>query len=112
MPFDGTDLGFFENRSLTKLGEVERLLATKQLWCKFQLRDRDGRHCLVGAMEAVKARQVLEPIILRAARKVGGKHYWRIEYFNDDPRTSHAGILRVLSLARVNIIANIIHQRR
>ena len=108
MPFDGTDLGFSENHPLTKLGAVERLLATKQLWCKFQLRDRDGRYCLVGAMEAVKARQVLEPIILRAAREVGGKHYWRIEFFNDDPRTSHADILRVLSLARENIIANII----
>jgi hypothetical protein len=114
MPFDGTDLGFSENHPLTKLGAVERLLATKQLWCKFQLRDRDGRYCLVGAMEAVKARQVLEPIILRAAREVGGKHYWRIEFFNDDSRTSHADILRVLSLARENIIANIIkgHQRR
>jgi hypothetical protein len=111
MPFDGTDLGFFENHPLTKLGAVERLLATKQLWCKHQLRDRDGRYCLVGAMEAVKARQVLEPIILRAAREVGGKHYWRIEFFNDDPRTSHADILRVLSLARENIIANIIQRR-
>jgi hypothetical protein len=65
-------------------------------------------------MLAVNARQVLEPIILRAAREVGGKHYWRIEVFNDDPRTSHADILRVLSLARENIIANIIEgdQRR
>ena len=114
MPFDGTDLGFFENHPVTKLDAVERLLATKQLWCKFQLRDRDGRYCIVGAMEAVKARQVLEPIILRAAREVGGKHYWRIEFFNDDPRTSHADILRVLSLARENIITNIIkgHKRR
>ena len=114
MPFDGTDLGFFENHPLTKLGAVERLLATKQLWCKHQLRDRDGRYCLVGAMEAVKAREMLEPIILRAAREVGGRHYWRIEFFNDDSGTSHADILRVLSLARENIIANIIkgYQRR
>jgi hypothetical protein len=80
MPFDGTDLGFFENHPLTKLDAVERLPATKQLWCKFPLRDRDGRYCLVGAMRAVKARQLLEPIILRAAREVvGGKHYWWIE---------------------------------
>ena len=108
MPFDGTDLGFLENHTLTKLGAVEPLLATEQQWCKFQLRDRDGRHCLLGAMQAVKARQMLEPIILRAARKVGGKHYWRIEFFNDDSRTSHADILRVLSLAQENIVANII----
>lgn len=108
MPFDGTDLGFFENHLLTKLGAVERLLATEQQWCKGKLRDSDGRRCLVGAMQAVEARQVLEPIILQAAREVGGKHYWRIEFFNDDPRTSHADILRVLSLARENIIAGII----
>src|SRR6516164_11536150 len=59
-------------------------------------------------MQAVKARQMLEPIFLPAERKVGGKQYWRIEFFNDDSRTSHADILRVLSLAQENIIANII----
>ena len=51
------------------------------------------------------ARQVLEPIILRAAREVGGKYYWRIERFNDDPRTTRADILRALRLARENVIA-------
>lgn len=108
MPFDGTDLGMFENHPLAKLGAVERLLASEQQWCKGKLRDSDGRHCLVGAMQAVEARQALEPIILRAAREVGGKHYWRIEFFNDDPRTTHADVLRVLRRARENIVAGMI----
>jgi hypothetical protein len=112
MPFDATDLDLFENHPLAKLGAVERLLATEQQWCKGKLRDSSGRHCLVGAMQAVEARQMLEPIILRAAREVGGKCYWRIEFFNDDPRTTHADVLRVLRRARENIIAGMIEGDR
>ena len=114
MPLDGTDLGLFGNHPLAKLGAVENLLATEQQWCKGKMRDRDGRHCLVGAMQATEARQILAPIILRAARQVGGKYYWPIEFFNDDPRTTHADVLRVLRLARENIIEAIIEgdQRR
>jgi hypothetical protein len=114
MPLDGTDLQLFGNHPLAKLGAVESLLATEQQWCKGQLRDNYGRHCLIGAMQAAEAPQTLEPIILRAARQIGGKYYWRIEYFNDDPRTSHTDVLRVLRLARENIITEMIHgdQRR
>jgi hypothetical protein len=114
MPLDGTDLGLFEQHPLAKLGAVESLLATEQQWCKGKMRDSDGRHCLVGAMQAAEARHVLEPIILRAARQVGGKYYWRVEFFNDDPRTTHADVLHVLRLARENIIAEMIggDQRR
>jgi len=108
MPLDGTELGVIENKTLTKLGEVERLLINEQQWCKGRLRDQDGRYCLVGAMQAVEARQILEPIILRAAREVGGKRYWRIESFNDNRHTTHADILRVLRRARENIIGDMI----
>ena len=112
MPLDGTDVGLFGNHPLAKLGAVESLLATEQQWCKGKLRDSRGRRCLLGAMQAVEARQVLEPIILRAAREVGGKCYWRIERFNDDPRTTHADILRALRLAREKIIAEMIGVER
>jgi hypothetical protein len=112
MPLDGTELGFFENHPLAKLGAVERLLWNEEQWCKGKLRDSSGRHCLVGAMQAVEARQVLEPIVLRAAREVGGKHYWRIEFFNDDPHTTHADVLRVLRRAREEIIAGMIEGGR
>ena len=108
MPLDGTDLGLFGNHPLAKLGAVESLLATERQWCKGKMRDSDGRHCLVGAMQAVEARQVLEPIVLRAARQIGGKYYWRIEFFNDDPRATHGDVLRVLRLARESIIAEMI----
>ena len=105
MPFDGTDLTILENPTLLKLGQVERLLATEQQWCKGSLQDSDGRRCLMGAMKAAEARQMLEAIMLRAAREVGGKRYWRVEFFNDDPRTTHADVLRVLRRARENVIA-------
>lgn len=106
MPFDGTDA--FDNHPIAKLGAVERLLATEQQWCKGRLRDAHGRHCLVGAIEAVGARQVLQKPILQAAREVSGKRYWRIEFFNDDPRTTHADVLQVLRRARENMIAGMI----
>lgn len=106
MPFDGTD--GFGDHPIVKLGAVERLLATEQQWCKGRLRDAHGRHCLVGAIEAVGGRQVLQKPILQAARDVSGKRYWRIEFFNDDPRTTHADVLQVLRHARESMIAGLI----
>ena len=46
--------------------------------------------------------------ILQAAREVSGKRYWRIEFFNDDPRTTHADVLQVLRRTRENMIAGMI----
>lgn len=106
MPFDGIDA--FDNHPLAKLGAVERMLATEQQWCKGRLRDAHGRHCLVGAIEAVGGRQVLQKPILQAAREVSGKRYWRIEFFNDDPRTTHADVLQVLRRTRENMIAGML----
>lgn len=106
MPFDGTDA--FDSHPIAKLGAVERMLATEQQWCKGRLRDAHGRHCLVGAIEAVGGRQVLQKPILQAAREVSGKRYWRIEFFNDDPRTTHADVLQVLRRARENMISGMI----
>ena len=108
MPLDGMELGAFGNSPLAKLGAVERLLINEQQWCKGRLRDKDGRLCLAGAMQAVEARRLLDPIILRAIREVGGKRYWRIEFFNDHPSTTHADVLRVLRRARENVIAGMI----
>src|SRR5262249_5684967 len=94
MPFDGVES--YGTVQLAKLGAVERMLATEQQWCKGRLRDAQGRHCLVGAIEAVEGRQMLQRVILHAAREVSGKRYWRIEFFNDDPHTTHADVLAVL----------------
>ena len=106
MPFDGID--GFDNQPMAKLGAVERMLATEQQWCKGRLRDAHGRHCLVGAIEAVGGRQLLQKPILQAAREVSGKRYWRIEFFNDDPRTTHADVLLVLRRTRENMVAGMI----
>ena len=106
MPFDGIDT--FEPHPLAKLGAVERLLATEQQWCKGRLRDAHGRHCLVGAIEAVDGRQMLQRVVMQAAREVSGKRYWRIEFFNDDPRTTHADVLQVLRRTRENMIDGMI----
>ena len=108
MPLDGTEFEAVGNGPLVKLGAVERLLINQNQWCKGRLRDKDGRFCLAGAMQAVEARQLLDPIILRAIREVGGKRYWRIESFNDYPSTTHADVLRVLRRARENVIAGVI----
>jgi hypothetical protein len=106
MPFDG--INGFNDHPIVKLAAVERLLATEQQWCKGRLRDAHGRHCLVGAIEAVGGRQVLQKPILQAAREVSGKRYWRIEFFNDDPRTTHADVLQVLRHTRESMIAGLI----
>jgi hypothetical protein len=106
MPFDGIET--IETQPLAKLGAVERLLAMEQQWCKGRLRDAHGRHCLVGAIEAVDGRQLLQKVILQAAREVSGKRYWRIEFFNDDPRTTHADVLAVLRHARRDMIAGMV----
>jgi hypothetical protein len=54
---------------------------------------------------------MLQKPILHAAREVSGKRYWRIEFFNDDPRTTHADVLQVLRRARENMIAGMICDR-
>jgi hypothetical protein len=109
MPLDGTDL--FENPALAKLNRVERLLATEQRWCKGRLRDAEGRRCLIEAIAAVDGRQELARPIIRAAREVSGKRYWRIESFNDDPRTTHRDVLRVLQRARESMVIGITASR-
>jgi hypothetical protein len=104
MPLDGSALGFVEDERLVKLNAVERLLATPDQWCKGKLRSEDGRRCLLGAMQAVEARQLLEPIILQAASEVSRRRCWRVEFFNDDPRTTHADVMQVLSRARERVL--------
>jgi hypothetical protein len=105
MPLDGTEM--FENPILGKLWQVECMLATEDQWCKGRLHDRKGRHCLVGAMTEVNGRQDLTRPIIRAIKEISGRHYWRIESFNDDPSTNHQDVLRVLHRARLILISEI-----
>jgi hypothetical protein len=94
-----------ETYALGKLAVAERLLATQDRWCKGALRDGPDRYCILGALDAAGARYLLAPVVLRAAREVSGKHYWRVESFNDDRRTTHADVLRALRHARDAIAA-------
>jgi hypothetical protein len=102
MPFDGVG---FPNQSLQKIDEVIDLLATPEKWCKGALRSHDGRYCIRGAVRAVDAADVLEPMILDAIGQVAGRRFRRIESFNDHPNTSHEQVLAVLHRTRDNLSA-------
>jgi hypothetical protein len=101
MPFDG--VGFVSDKSLQQIDAVIERLATPEKWCKGALRSHDGRYCIRGAVRAVGAAEVLEPVILQAIGEVAGKRFCRIESFNDHPNTSHAQVLAVLDRARDNL---------
>ena len=103
MPFDGVGFGFDDR--MGKIDKVINLLATPDRWCKGTLRTHDGRHCIRGAIMAVDGVGTLGPIVLRAINEVTGRHYWRIESFNDHHATDHAQVVEVLARARSDIAA-------
>jgi hypothetical protein len=88
-----------------KIDKVINLLATPDRWCKGTLRTHDGRHCIRGAIMAVDGVGTLQPVVLRAINEVTGRHYRRIESFNDHPDTVHAQVVEVLARARIDMAA-------
>jgi hypothetical protein len=106
MPLD--DTGFRDRIGpLDKIDRVIDLLATEDRWCKGMLVTRDGRRCIMGALQAVHGTDALIRPIALAIRQVTARDFGRIERFNDDPATTHALVLQVLSQARENIIAGV-----
>lgn len=108
MPFDGAEKEFDERlRVLTQIAdEIERvatLLEREDQWCKGTLSTPDGRHCILGAMSAVKAGRVVELVLLNAIKDVTGRRFSRIDAFNDAASTSHAHVLAVLKRAEDNV---------
>src|SRR5438105_3306226 len=103
MPFDGVGFGFDDR--LGKMDKVIDLLGTPDRWCKGTLRTHDGRHCIRGAIMAVDGVGTLQPVVLRAINEVTGRHYRRIESFNDHPDTDHAQVVEVLARARDDLVA-------
>lgn len=93
---------FFQTYALSKLSRVEQLLGRESHWCKGALRNGE-RYCILGALDAAGGRYLLEGVVLRAARELSGRRYWRIESFNDDRRTTHADVLRVLHRAQLQV---------
>ena len=95
MPFDGVGLGLDER--IGKIDKVIDLLGTPDRWCKGTLKTHDGRRCIRGAIMAVDGVGTLQPAVLRAINEVTGRHYRRIESFNDHPDTDHGQVVvRVL----------------
>ena len=102
MPFDG--IGFPNSDRLNQIEDVTQLIGTPNEWCKGRYKTFDGRFCIQGAIIEVKAPEI-RPIILQAIHEVTGKHYRRIERFNDEIGTTHPLVLRVLARACENMIA-------
>ena len=103
MPFDGIGLGLDDR--VGKIDRVIDLLGTPDRWCKGTLKTHDGRRCIRGAIMAVDGVGTLQPAVLRAINEVTGRHYRRIESFNDHPDTDHGQVLAVLERARDDLIA-------
>jgi hypothetical protein len=103
MPFDGVGLGLDER--VGKIDKVIDLLATPDKWCKGTLKTHDGRRCIRGAIMAVDGVGTLQPVVLRAINEVTGRHYRRIESFNDHPDTDHVQVVEVLARARDDLVA-------
>jgi len=107
MPFDGRlNQGRFD--AVEKLDRVVDLLATADRWCKGALVTREGRRCIVGAMQAVDAVGVLRRPVLLAIQEVTGRPYMSIEFFNDCASTTHALVLDVLARTRADLISGAI----
>lgn len=102
MPFDG--LQFVDHESLDKMERVIDLISTPAKWCKGSERNRAGQYCIRGAMIAAGALETLEPVVLQSIHEVAGRHFRRIEEFNDHPRTTHCQVIEVLDRARTKIV--------
>src|SRR5215813_14355561 len=103
MPFDG--VGFAFQDRVSKIDQVIDLLATPDKWCQGSYKTPDGRYCIRGAIVTVEGANNLRPIVLQAIREVTGKHYFRIESFNDHADTNHAQVVQVLMRARADLIS-------
>ena len=109
MPFDGNEFEYLDARQRVlremdeQLQQVRSLLAHEGRWCKGALETPDGRRCILGAMHAVHASRILEPIVLGAIKDVTGRYYLRIDAFNDQRNTTHGLVLAVLEQASENV---------
>ena len=102
MPLDGTG---YEGRiqALDKMDKVIDLLSDERRWCKGFLKTRDGRYCILGALQAAESEKELAEPIMLAIMQVTGRKRW-IHRFNDDPLTTHALVVKVLQQARENVL--------
>jgi hypothetical protein len=102
MPFDGTEFARCEV-ALGKLERVISLLDAEEKWCQHELKTSDGRHCILGALIAVKARRRLYGLIVVSARDATGIAFTSVEQFNDHPMTDHKVVVAVLNASRYRL---------
>jgi hypothetical protein len=110
MPFDGVGSAFQD--LLSNIDQVIDLLTTPDKWCRGYYKTPDGRYCIRGAIVAVEGANNLRPIVLQAIREVTGKHYFRIESFNDHADTNHVQVVQVLVRARARLISAQLDMKR
>ena len=103
MPFDALP-DHRQRYLLQKLAIVSDMLSTEQKWCKNRLHGPDGSRCLVAALYDARARLVLYQPMLRAARKVTGTRYLRLNNFNDAAETRFDTVQAVLDRVRLDIV--------
>jgi hypothetical protein len=101
MPFDGR--AFIRQEALVKIDAVIALLAAEERWCKGSLVNNRHQRCLLGAMIAAGADELLKPLVLEAVREITGSGFRTIQSFNDARATTHADVLAALYRARENI---------
>jgi len=102
MPFDGAGSAAYP--TLEKIDQILDLLGSPAKWCKGSERNRAGQYCIRGAAIAVGGLELVEPAILGAIHQIAGRHFRRLEEFNDFPKTTHAQVLKVLHRARDNLV--------
>jgi hypothetical protein len=101
MPFDGRE--FIRQEALARIDVVIALIAEEERWCKGTLVNHQHQRCLLGAMIAAGADELLKPLVLAAARELTGGDFRTIQSFNDARATTHANVIAALRRARENI---------
>jgi hypothetical protein len=101
VPFDGR--GGSHIPLVREIDKLIELLSSEDRWCQGFIGYFD-RGRIVRAMREVHGALNLNIPILHAAEEVTGRHFWRIELFNDDFWTDHGLVLQVLYRARENIV--------
>lgn len=97
MPFDRPIATSAE--LLASLERAAALIGRESRWCRGKEISADGRRCLIGALKAAGHAEQLIPLVLRAARRLKGFPYPRLDLFNDDLLTSHCDVIGALAEA-------------
>jgi hypothetical protein len=102
MPFDPLEPAISD--LLAAIDRAAALLSAERRWCRRQEISATGQRCLIGALKDAGHADRLIPAVLRAANRVTGFPYARLDLFNDDLLTSHRHVLAALADAHREIL--------